>query len=514
MPILKAQTDCAIYSWNALEKNYEFESKQNLPKHYLDSLINMGYLTLSIDSISQNNKCTIYINKGTLFNQYVIENSHNTNKHTHHLEDLEKIKDSLKNAGQLFSKITLKPKGFRNSQSIYNLQIDEDSVRKIDEIKFIGYQKFPKSINNELLNHNHKIHNTFNLEDRVNHIEDNIEELRYIQLTQPSKISYTKDSTILYLYTKRVKSNTFDGVLGFNAVNKKLQLNGNIHLSLNNTLNLWENINLDWTGESGGSQSLDFNANFPYLFLKRIGIQSNIKIRKQDSTFIQFRLNNGINYQVNFNQTIGVHHNFENSTYINSNGLLGDDYTKNGLGIAYTYHRDNYAIFKQNKVYAKFNTSLLYKVQDKENLKQTELGYNIYTQQKIFNNNYAFAKLSGESLFQKDNNYLINELYQLGGINDLRGFNQKSIFSPSYNIITLAYRYIPSNNFQFSIFSDLAHVREISTTKYNFLTSIGGGIQFKTNVGIIKLQYAQSLSNESEININNGKVHIGVLAIF
>ena len=60
------------------------------------------------------------------------------------------------------------------------------------------------------------------------------------------EILFTKDSTIIYLYLKKEKSNSFEGFLGFstNQQSNKIELNGNIDLKLISNLNSGEELHL------------------------------------------------------------------------------------------------------------------------------------------------------------------------------------------------------------------------------------------------------------------------------
>ncbi|MXV39277.1 hypothetical protein GO491_11420 [Flavobacteriaceae bacterium Ap0902] len=502
--LLNAQNNCNIFSWQKDLNKYKLIAQQDDYRHYLDSLNKNGYYALQVDSMtSKNQKCKVYIHQGKFYSDYI------TNK-DRYSNDLDKIKDSLIHAGKMFNKIILSPNILEKDGLIYKMVVKDENPRTIDDIKFIGYDKIPSGYKQSLL-HKNTIANNQNIKALENLVENN----KTINLTQSSKISYTRDSSTLFIYTMKQRTNSFDGIMGFSTdENNKLKLSGNVNLNLYNAFNQLEQINLTWFGGENKSQNLDFNLHFPYLFFKYIGIQSDLKIRKQDSTFLQLRWNNGLSYQTSINSYVYANFNLETSNFIESERTTGEDYKKTGFGVGYVFNNDDLLTFNENKTLLKLNTNLLKKTFQEENITQSEVSYELARQQRLWKHHYIYGKGQGQNLIEKENEFLYNELFQLGGISNLRGFNQNSIFTSSFNMLSLAYRYIPNNNFLVEVFSDFALTRSEEFDRLNKWIGLGSGIQFRSNVGIFKLIYAVGKSESQPIDFTNGKVHFGMVATF
>ena len=111
-----------------------------------------------------------------------------------------------------------------------------------------------------------------------------LQELPYIEETQPASISFGPDKAALYLYLKKRNVNQFDGVLGLiPATDKsgKSLLSGNIKLLLHNALTLGENISLQWNNPDYLSQNLVVAFRFPYLFGSRFGLSMDFQLEKK-----------------------------------------------------------------------------------------------------------------------------------------------------------------------------------------------------------------------------------------
>ena len=258
--------------YNDDTKSYtkDFESK-NLDSS-LDSLQKTGYYTLTIDSI-KNEK--VYLNKGKLYQTIWVKNNElfeNKNNYfpTNNLDSiLNKIATINTNQGYPFAQIKLIPNGFEQNEQKIELVLDKGNQRKIDGVKLVGYEKLSKGYLRHGLNI--KTGEVYN-EQKLATISTLMQQTNYIAEAQLPQTLFKPDSTILYLYPRKMNSNYFDGVLGFGTDdNGDFRLNGNVQLSLNNVFNSLEEIRLNWIGTANKNTSLNIGVKVPYLFKSAIG---------------------------------------------------------------------------------------------------------------------------------------------------------------------------------------------------------------------------------------------------
>jgi hypothetical protein len=111
---------------------------------------------------------------------------------------------------------------------------------------------------------------------------------------------------------------------------------------------------------------------------------------------------------------------------------------------------------------------------------------------------------------------LRNEQFLLGGLKNLRGFDDQSLLASSYLVNTLEWRFLISKNSFFSIFSDAAALIETQNnvkTQNNYI-SFGSGIVFETKVGLLNITYALGKRNENPFDFKAGKIHFGYFILF
>ncbi len=109
--------------------------------------------------------------------------------------------------------------------------------------------------------------NTFN-KDIVRKIHDDFEKFGFINQIKYPEVLLTKDTTKVYVYLEKRKSNTFDGFIGFsNNKNNELTFNGYLNLTLENTLRVGEQFSVYWKNDGNNQKHLKRVSIFP-IYLK------------------------------------------------------------------------------------------------------------------------------------------------------------------------------------------------------------------------------------------------------
>ncbi|MFM7217190.1 MAG: BamA/TamA family outer membrane protein, partial [Bacteroidota bacterium] len=109
-----------------------------------------------------------------------------------------------------------------------------------------------------------------------------------------------------------------------------------------------------------------------------------------------------------------------------------------------------------------------------------------------------------------------NEMYRIGGLKSLRGFDEESIFATAYSITNVEYRYITDlNSFLFAFINGAWYTKSgISGTAGGRPIGFGAGMNFETRIGIMSISYALGKGDGQSIQIRSGKVHFGIVNYF
>lgn len=427
---------------------------------------------------------------------------------------LEELNSKIAEQGDPFSSLQLINIRKENESYITaDLKIISNQKRRIDNIVVKGYEKFPKSY----IKHFFKLkpNQQFNLNEIKEKIEL-LEDLRFAKKIKDPEVLFTTDSTTLYLYIEKNRTNTFDGFLGFgtNEETNKLDFDGYLDLRLINNLNYGETLNLFYKSDEIDQQTFRVDLDLPYIFGSPVGIEAGLNIFRKDTTFVNANQYAKVNYLIDSQQKIGTGISFTNSSNLlenNTNEL--NDYTSNFFTVSYSFIKPQFydPLFPINFL-ADINIGIGKRENTVESLSQNMARLDTY---KIFNlneRNSVFLRLNGAFLIS--DNYFDNELFRFGGINSIRGFEENSLVANLYGVINTEYRYRLSSSVYIHSVFDAAYFENQLTEAKEKLFGFGFGFGLLTNAGLFRLNYSSGKSENRPFKLSDSKVHISLTASF
>jgi hemolysin activation/secretion protein len=376
-----------------------------------------------------------------------------------------------------------------------------------------GYEQFPKSYVKHYLKIKHK--QPFNLK-RIKDKTAELENLTFASQIKDPEVLFTKDSTLLYIYIEKQKSNAFDGFLGFgtNTETNKIEFDGYLNLNLVNNLNYGESLKLLYKSDESQQKTFDINVRLPYLFGSPLGTAFGLNIFKKDSSFITVAQSAKLDYQINSKNLIAIGINSTTSTnLLDVNTLFVDDYKS----IFYTAY---YLYTKRQRYNALFPINFEFDIatglgnRTFQGLKesQTKLTLNSF---KIFNlndKNSIFLGLSGAIL--NSDRYFENELFRFGGINSIRGFEENSLTANLFSVFNTEYRYKVSNSLYIHSVLDAAYFENRILESKGKLFGFGFGFGLLTKAGLFKFNYSSGKIENQTFRFSDSKIHLSLTASF
>lgn len=425
------------------------------------------------------------------------------------------INTKVSEKGNPFSKLKLSNIQIDKNNLKADLVIDsKEQKRTIDNIVIKGYEKFPKSY----LKHYLKIkpNQTFNL-NAIKQKTNLLNDLKFANQIKAPEVLFSKDSTTLYIYTEKAKSNSFDGFLGFgtNEDTDKLEFDGYLNLNLTNNLNFGESFSLLYKSDENDQKTFRTDLTLPYLFKSPIGIDLRLQIFKKDSTFTTVNQSAKLHYQINSKHKV-----FVGVTATTSNNLLSSnnlqnisDYDSNFYTFAYQFlkRQSNNLLFPvKSNIYLETGFGNRKVTNTKE--KQSQYTIDAF---KIFNlnsKNSFYFRVSGSNLIS--DTYFENELFRFGGINSIRGFEENSLFASLFGVLNTEYRYQLNNNIFIHTITDFAYFENNITNNKEKLFGYGLGFGILTKAGLFKFNYANGKTENQPFKFSNSKIHLSLIADF
>ena len=525
-----------IDSINHVKKFKDFKSLQEETRHILQILQKIGCLESELETVEKYNDSAYIANYyvGPKYTRIKIfySNEDFTKKELLRysneisesyfiipFENLEHTLNSLnidktKN-GNTFARVSLKNiKAFDSKTLTANINVSNGSKRTIDQILIKGYNQFPESF----IKYHAGIKKGMTLENSVLIRKNNeLNSLDFVTTTKPPEILFKEDSTTVYFYLKKLKNNNFDGILGFSSGEEKqgLTLNGYINLELNNNLNYVEQFSLNYKSDGNEQQNFRVRLSVPYLFKTPLGIETELKIFKRDSTFLTSNQFAKINYQINTKSKAHIGYKSYQSNNLRNESptnLLVEDYKSKFLLTGYSFIKNQNNILFPIKSMFQINFEIGTKKNNSTKESQLRAETLFYY---IFNLNLKNSILiKNNSRLLSSDTYLTNELYQFGGINSIRGFNENSIDASFFTVLNTEYRYQFNNNLYLHSIFDIAYFENQNIALREKLYSFGFGIGLQTTSGIIKFGIANGNTENQDFNFSNTKIHISLTSKF
>lgn len=389
-----------------------------------------------------------------------------------------------------------------------DLSIYSNDERKIDKIVIKGYTNFPRSFLNQ--SYNIKIGDLFK-KDKILALSEHIQTTKFVSEIKKPEVLFTKDTTALYLYLKREKSNFFDGLIGFSTSpeTQKIQLYGNVDLKIQNSLNHGEMLQLNWLSTQNQSQTLKLYLETPFLFNTPFTAGYNFGIYKQDTTFVTTTHLLTSDYQLTKNNSVGflLEAKYSNTTSaqdIESN----NNFSSLFYGASYTYSKPNiHPIFKR-KIHLYSHVA--------QGKRDDIMQYKIAN---IFQ--YLFPISQKQNILLKNTTeilisdiYLENELYRIGGSKSIRGFDENSFIADSFTYLNTEYNYLSGNSSYVSALIDISLLRNKLHDSLLTTYSFGVGFTQQTKIGQLGIQYIIGNTDKNSFSFNNSKLHINISQSF
>ena len=533
-----ANTDS--YIEHNIEKSFtDSLSLINYFNEYLDLQLEKGYMAAGFDSICfVEDTVNAYFTKGAYYSWekiVIYPKEYQTLekeikyqkyygkplKYSKVLMLREEILEYFENNGYPFCNLSFSEPVFSDNKFSSNLKINTGDLYVFDSIiiKSNGKTK-SKFLENYL---DWKVGGIYS-EKYLKSIPISFSNIEFLEMPKPFELAFRNGKTDLYLYLKEKKSSRFSGILGIlpnNSVSNKLVLTGDIDLSLQNVVGNGEKLILNWQKYQALSQQLFVDFSYPYIFGTKIGTSMIFAMEKQDTSYLNTDFKLGVNYYLQGFNGLGVFYQRINSYKLGSvsNGNIANVHS-NLWGLKYKYSHLDY-VFNPRSGFI-INASAA------AGIKQTSADLN-----QNASNTLQVRSLLDAGLFipilQKftfyiheqaayiyDNNLYANELYRLGGIKNIRGIDELSIFASAYSVTSIEFRYLFERNSSFFLRSDIAFIE--NKTEFPIYRdipwSVGLGMNLFTKAGTFSLSYAVASLQGNAPDLKSAKIHIGYLNRF
>ncbi len=460
---------------------------------------------------------------------------------------LKKIVTYQENNGYPFARVKLDSVEIQNNEISAALHLEKNTLYAYDTIAVNGDTRISKKFLYSYLGIKPK--GLYN-ESAVRKVSKRIESLAFLQEEKPVQVLFLADKARLNFYLKDKRASRFDFLLGIlpnNEITGRVLITGELLLNLISPFGRGEEFFLNWKRLQARTQSLDVAFKYPYILSTPIGVDVGFNLYKRDTIYLDIDWEAGFQYLFaggNYFKAF-VHNKITNVLNVDTNLVKGtgslpatNDVKNTLFGVEYFHENLDYRInptkgfslllspaagirkIEELSEIAELNDpenpgSTFQRLYDSLDLKSVQYKFDHRIDKYWKIGKRSTVKTSAQGGIMISDDIFENEMYRIGGSRLLRGFDEESVFASLYEVLTLEYRFLLSQNSHFNLFFDGAYVENRSGAYTNdFPFGFGAGLAFETKAGLFGVSYALGRQQSNPVDFKSAKIHFGYVNYF
>ncbi len=439
----------------------------------------------------------------------------------------------FENNGSPFSKIIISSINFftdpsdKKYKADVTFRIDKGRKSSIDKIKLEGNTKTKDYVVlRELrLNKDEKYSQKL-----IDELPSRLNKLGFFEPVKvPDYYINSQDEGVLIVHLQEKQTNNFDGIIGYipgSGTNTGGYFTGLVNISLRNLFGTGRAAAIRWQKLDQSSQELELKYLEPWVLGLPFNISGGLFQRKQDSTYVQRRLNIALQYLANEDISASLTLSTESVIPSDADTLFLTVYNSNSFSTGINFKLDtrddpysptrgilfiNSYSFSRKTINGpkKFFTPGL---KTNVDLQRIEMEFKIFYQP--FQRQVVALGLNGKEL--RGSFFELSDLFRLGGTNTLRGYRENQFLGSRVLWSNLEYRFLLTQRSFAFLFFDTGYFLRKEEPDYNiqksegFRIGYGLGINLETSLGVIGVSFALAKGD----TFSEGKIHFGIVNEF
>lgn len=462
----------------------------------------------------------------------------------------EKTLTMLEENGYPFAAVKIDSSYFLNNALYGRMQVEKGPLYHIDSIRVEGKIRISRNFLHRYLSiPKGDIYRRSSLQE----ISRKLSLLGYLKESRSWELDLLGSGSTLNLYLEQQRNSRFNLLAGLMPANQqiggKVLLTGEAELDLKNGFGGGEELSVLWQQIQVKSPRLKLAFNKPYLFNSQVGVDFKFDLLRKDSSFINIQTRLGMQYVKDPRNNFKIFFQQNNSNLIDVDTNLIKrikrlpdflDLKSTSIGLEWQFNNtDNFFNPRKGAEFSLLFLGGLRKIIPNSNIigmKRDHLGVpflfnSLYDTIRLRTAQFKFSarvnkfnrigkqstlKTGIQAGWMEGSRLLLNELFQLGGIKTLRGFDEEFLYASRYWIGTLEYRYLISQASYLFSFIDYGRLSRPLANQYikgNY-AGVGFGISLETKAGQFNLAYAAGKNKDLPFNFREAKLHFGFVSLF
>lgn len=449
----------------------------------------------------------------------------------------QRVLENAENEGYPFAQIRLDSVQLRGPDISARLFLDRGPVVVFDSVKVIGKSKTRARF---LMKYLQIVPGQPYSQQRVDDAVRLLRQLPYVQLREEPQIRFSRGRARIYLPLDDRNANQFDAIVGVlpntntAAGQKRVQVTGDVTLNLRNIGGGGKQLGLQWRKVDAASQVLDLGYQHPNFFGTPIDVGGTFNLFKQDSQFITIhprlqlshvspragRLSVFVEQR---NSRLPPRQAFRTLTALPPN--IDYRYTAYGLDLSTStlddplFPRRGTLLLATGAIGTKIitrNADIRPELYEGLPLRTTQTSFSGRAEHyfRVGKQGVLLTRLRGEALLNQ--RLFLNDLFRLGGLATLRGFNELQFYAAQYGVGTVELRQFTGPEAYVFLFADQAYLRQglPGASGEDLPTGLGAGLSFRTGAGLFQFVYSVGRTRSQPFAFGASKIHFGITSRF
>ena len=372
-----------------------------------------------------------------------------------------------------------------------------------------------------------------------------LRQLPYVRLRAEPEVRFARGRARVYLLLDERSANQFDAIVGLlpnTGTAGGFQFTGDVNINLRNLRGGGKQIGLQWRKVDALTQSLDGTYLHPNFFGTPLEVGATFNLYKQTSNFLTIRPRLQVTYPMAHAGRLtffaeqrssrllldSIAYTLLTTTlpdYIDSEASsYGLAYSRTNLDDLYFPHRGSFLTVQggAGTKTIRRNANISEALYNGVALRSTQYTFSARIERywALGRQSVVLARLRGEGLFNQQ--FFLNDLFRLGGLNSLRGFSENQFYTNAYGVGTVEFRQFTGSEGYVFVFADQAMLQAYQPTDLTLgraldqPTGLGAGISFRTAAGLFQFVYSVGRSSFAgqQLGLSSSKIHFGLTSRF
>jgi outer membrane translocation and assembly module TamA len=357
----------------------------------------------------------------------------------------------------------------------------------------------------------------------VENISRRFRHLPYLNLDGEPSVYFALQKAKIKLEISRRKTNSFDGIIGLvpGTADRSSDVNGEFNLQLKNLFKTGKSFGFHWKKITTQTQQLNVNYKHPYVLGSPLQLELAYNQLKEGTLFSNRQLFLGFNYNWQTDVQLSFFYENKDGNRVDETSIENGDFSLNNYGLELEINKLDIPSSPKNGYLAVATSSIGLKNisdnslngEDQKKTNQYQFSASLSTYYSVKGNSVFHFRASGGLI--ENPRLFLNDLYRIGGLQTLRGFNENFFFATKYALVNAEWQlYFEETSYLFLFFDQaLIEERIFIDNRFSQPSGMGLGLRISSSSGFFNLVYGLGRVHNG-FSFDQSKIHFGYTGNF